>query len=156
MTTHHYRTSVSWEGSTGVGYDNYDRAHTARVTPVATALELSGDPAFGGDGTRLNPEQLFVLAASSCQMLSFLAAAARARIDVVAYHDDATGEMPEGDRPVRVTRITLRPRITVRSDVTDARVLHLVEVGHRECYIANSISTDLTIDAEILRAPDEH
>ena len=95
-----------------------------------------------------------MLAAASCQMLSFLAAAARARIDVVAYHDDAVGEMPEGDRPVRITRIALRPRITVRSDVTDARVLHLVEVGHRECYIANSVTTDITIDAEIVRAPD--
>ena len=154
MSTHHYATTVSWEGSTGTGYDHYDRGHTARVVPVASALDLSGDPAFGGDGGRLNPEQLFVLAASSCQMLSFLAAAARARIDVIAYDDDAVGEMPEGDRPVRITRIRLRPRITVRGDVADKRVQHLVEVGHRECYIANSITTDITIEVEILRARD--
>ena len=154
MSTHHYTTSVSWEGSTGVGYDHYDRGHTARAAPVEPALDLSGDPAFGGDGTRLNPEQLFVLAASSCQMLSFLAAAARARIDEIAVDDDAIGEMPEDDRPVRITRITLRPRITVRSDVSDKRVQHRVEVGHRECYIANSVTTSITIDAEILRASD--
>ena len=154
MSTHRYATTVSWEGSTGMGYDHYDRGHTARVVPVASALDLSGDPAFGGDGGRLNPEQLFVLAASSCQMLSFLAAAARARIDVIAYDDDAVGEMPEGDRPVRITRIRLRPRITVRGDVADKRVQHLVEVGHRECYIANSITTDITIEVEILRARD--
>jgi organic hydroperoxide reductase OsmC/OhrA len=152
MTTHQYATTVTWEGSTGVGYDDFDRGHTAQVAPVATALDLSGDPAFRGDGTRLNPEQLVVLAASSCQLLSFLAVAARARLDVVAYHDDAIGEMPEDDDPVRITRITLRPRITVRGDVPDARVLHLVEVGHRECYIANSLTTDVVIEPEILRA----
>ena len=74
---------------------------------------------------------------------------------MVAYRDDAVGEMPEGERPVRITHITLRPRITVRGDVADTRVLHLVEVGHRECYIANSVTTDITIDAEIRRAHDE-
>ena len=92
-----------------------------------------------------------MLAASSCQLLSFLAVAARARIDVIAYRDDSEGEMPEDDRPVRITRITLRPRITVSSDVTDDRVLHLVEVAHRECYIANSLTTDIVIEPEILR-----
>jgi organic hydroperoxide reductase OsmC/OhrA len=150
MTTHRYTTTVTWEGSTGVGYDRYARGHTAHVAPVAATLDLSGDPAFRGDGTRLNPEQLLVLAASSCQLLSFLAATARARLDVVAYHDDAVGEMPEDDHPMRITRITLRPRITVRGDVPDARVLHLVEVGHRECFIANSLATDIVIRAEIV------
>ena len=152
MTTHRYATTVEWAGSTGVGYDHYARGHTARVAPVATALDLSGDPAFRGDAARLNPEQLLVLAASSCQLLSFLAATARARVDVIAYHDDAVAEMPEDDRPMRITSITLRPRITVRGDVTDDRVLHLVEVAHRECFIANSLTTDIAIEAEILRA----
>ena len=150
MSTHRYVTTVEWEGSTAVGYDNYERGHLARVAPVAT-LDLSGDPAFRGDAERLNPEQLLVLAASSCQLLSFLAVAARARIDVIAYHDDSEGEMPEDDRPVRITRITLRPRITVSSDVTDDRVLHLVEVAHRECYIANSVSSEIVIEPEFVR-----
>lgn len=151
MTVHRYATSVEWSGSTAVGYDHYERAHTARVVPVETALDLSGDPAFLGDASRLNPEQLLVLAASSCQLLSFLAATARARLDVVGYHDVATGEMPDDDRPVRITKIVLRPRITVRGDVSDERIRHLVEIGHRECYIANSITTDITIEPTILR-----
>jgi len=50
---------------------------------------------------------LVVLAASSCQLLSFLAVAARARIDVVDYQDDAEGEMPEAVTPMRITRIVL-------------------------------------------------
>lgn len=151
MKTHCYAASVAWDGSTGVGYDHYERRHTARVAPVATALDLSGDPAFLGDGAYLNPEQLLVLAASSCQLLSFLAVAARARIDVVAYRDDAVGEMPGDEQPTRITRITLRPRITVRGDVSDKRVRHLVEVGHRECYIANSLTTDVLVEPVIER-----
>lgn len=149
---HRYATEVEWSGSTAVGYDAYDRVHRARVVPVETALDLSGDPAFLGDASKLNPEQLLVLAASSCQLLSFLAVMARSRLDVIAYRDEAEGEMPEDDRPVRITRIVLRPRITVRGDVTDKRILHLVEVGHRECYVANSVKAEIVIEPTILRA----
>src|SRR5215468_6496044 len=88
---HRYATTLRWSGSTGVGYDAYDRSHTVAVDAPAPDLALSGDPAFGGRPDRLNPEQLLVLAASSCQALSFLALAARARIDVVAYEDAALG-----------------------------------------------------------------
>ncbi len=152
-TVHTYATTTRWEGSTGAGYDAYDRAHVAGVEPVAGELGLSSDPAFRGDPARLNPEQLLVLAASSCQLLSFLAVAARARVDVVGYEDRAVGEMPEDDRPIRLTRIVLRPRITVRGAIPrDTRLLHLVEVAHRECFIANSITSEIEIQPSFVRA----
>jgi organic hydroperoxide reductase OsmC/OhrA len=90
-----------------------------------------------------------VLAAASCQLLSFLAVAARARIDVIEYRDDAAGEMPEDDPPMRITRITLRPQIVVWEDVSEARVRHLVEVAHRECFIANSLTTEVVVEPDI-------
>ena len=52
--------------------------------------------------------------AAPCQLLSFLAVAARAQLDVVAYQDRAEGEMPEDDEPMRITTIRLRPEITAR------------------------------------------
>src|SRR5205814_5470059 len=103
---HRYTVSSRWRGSTGAGYDAYDRSHEVEAAPAGVTLALSSDPAFRGDATLLNPEQLLVMAASSCQLLSFLAVAARARIDVIEYRDDAEGEMPEDDPPVRITRIT--------------------------------------------------
>ena len=117
--------------------------------PAGDSLLLSADPAFRGQAAHLNPEQLVVLAAGSCQLLSFLAVAARARLDVVAYEDDAEGVMPEGDHPVRLTRIVLRPRIVLAAGPTEQRVRHLVDVAHRECYIANSLHTDIDVQAQI-------
>lgn len=154
-STHRYRTSVQWSGSTGVGYDHYDRGHHARALPAADGIDLSSDPAFRGDPARTNPEQLLVLAASSCQLLSFLAVAARARLDVVAYTDAAEAVMPEDDPPVRITGITLRPHIRVAlapgadPAAVRARVEHLVAVAHRECYIANSLTTEIRIEPTI-------
>ena len=101
-------------------------------------------------GDLLNPEQLLVAVASSCQLLAFLAVAARARIDVVAYADDASGEMPGDDLPMRITRIDLRPSITVRGEVALERVEHLVEVAHRECFIANSLRSDIVVTPTVI------
>ena len=146
---HRYTTSCTWRGSTAAGYDTYVRSHKAKAPPAPATLQLSSDPAFRGDSALLNPEQLLVLAASSCQLLSFLAVAARARIDVIEYRDDAEGEMPEDDTPMRITRITLRPQIVVWEDVSEARVRHLVEVAHRECFIANSLTTEVVVEPDI-------
>lgn len=142
---HTYSVQCEWQGSTGAGYDAYDRGHTASAPPAQASLELSSDPAFRGDPNLLNPEQLLVLAASSCQLLSFLAVAARARIDVVGYTDDADGLMPDDPKPIRITRINLRPHITVKGEATDARLEHLCEVAHNECFIANSVTTEIVV-----------
>lgn len=144
--THCYRVRCTWAGSTGVGYAAYDRVHGVAFPPALAPLELSADPAFRGDPDRANPEQLLLAAAASCQLLSFLAAAARARIDVVAYEDEAEAVMPEADPPLRITEVWLRPRITVRAPATEARVRGLVEVAHRECFIARSLRSDVRID----------
>lgn len=143
---HEYTATCTWRGSTAAGYEAYDRGHRGAAPPAQPQLELSSDPAFGGDPRRFNPEQLVVLAAASCQLLSFLAVAARARIDVVEYRDDAEGLMPDDDPPMRITRIVLRPRITTRGDATEERLRHLCEVAHRECFIANSLNTEIVVD----------
>lgn len=146
---HTYRTEVTWAGTTAVGYDAYPRHHAARTPSVDVGLDLSGDVAFRGDPSRWNPEQLLVASASSCQLLSFLAVCARARIDVVAYRDDAHGVMPEADPPLRITRIELNPVIalldTDRPRPTPERLVHLTEVAHRECFIANSLRTEVSV-----------
>jgi organic hydroperoxide reductase OsmC/OhrA len=152
---HQYAVQCSWSGSTGVGYDTYRRQHEGGASGVSPRLKLSSDRAFRGDSTLMNPEQLLVLAASSCQLLAFLAVAARAKLDVVGYEDEAVGVMPEDEPPVRLTRILLRPRITMGSSVSEDRVRHLVEVAHRECYIANSLKTDVDVEPTIVvRLPD--
>ena len=156
MHIHTYRSTIRWSGSTGIGYEGYDRTHDAEVDPASAGLRLSSDPAFRGDPSLLNPEQLLVVAAASCQLLSFLAVAARARIDVVAYTDEALGEMPERSRdrdreqPVMsIERIELRPQIVVRGDVPIEKVQRLVAIAHDECFIANSLRTDITVNATI-------
>ena len=146
---HGYRARVEWNGSTGAGYRAYPRAHTAWTPPATEGFDLSADPHFRGDGDLPNPEQLLVLAASSCQLLSFLAVAAHAGLDVVAYEDDAVGEMPLDVTPQRITRITLRPVVTVAGAVESGLVERLLHEGHEGCYVANSLTTEVVLEPTI-------
>lgn len=149
---HTYAATCSWSGSTGEGYDAYARGHVLAAPPATGEIAASADPHFRGEPDALNPEQLLVMAASSCQLLSFLAVCARARIDVRRYEDRAMGEMPEDDPPMRVTRIFLRPRITVVGDVAEQRLQRCVEVAHRHCFIAQSLKTEIVLEPEFVRA----
>lgn len=134
-----FRARTSWSGSTGEGWDEYDRTHLAQVsdqTVTLTTAEEKGDPRLA------NPELLLLAAASSCQMLWFLHLAAKARIDVTAYEDDCEAEMPAD----RITRIALRPRITIQGNASEERVLHLCGLAHQECNIAKSLSCPVVLE----------
>ncbi|MBN9099656.1 MULTISPECIES: OsmC family protein [unclassified Pseudonocardia] len=146
-TVHQYAATCTWSGSTAAGYRDYDRTHDTGAGPHT--LTMSSDPAFLGDPARLNPEQLVVMAAASCQLLSFLAVAARARLDVRDYRDDATAGMSEENRPMRLDEIVLRPHIVMASGPSEDRVRHLVEVAHKECFIANSLSTPVRVEPTV-------
>ena len=150
MPDHTYRAQLQWTGSTGAGYRAYPRAHSAAAPPAADFVELSADPHFRGDADLMNPEQLLVMAASSCQLLSFLAVAARAGVDVVGYEDEATGVMPGDASPQRITRITLRPVVTVAGLVESGLVERMLHEGHEQCYIANSLTTEVLVQPTVV------
>jgi organic hydroperoxide reductase OsmC/OhrA len=149
---HTFRSTLSWTGSTAVGYDTYDRSHRVTLAPAAGELVVSAAPAFHGRADLPNPELLLLAAVSSCQLLSFLAFAARSRLVVLAYEDDAEALMPEDSPPMRITRVILRPRIVVAQGTDVERVTRLIERAHRACFIANSINSEIAIEAAIEEA----
>jgi organic hydroperoxide reductase OsmC/OhrA len=149
---HHFTSELRWAGSTRGGYEAYDRAHEIRSTPDGSAVGVSSAPGFGGDPALLNPEVMLLMAASSCQLLTFLATAAASRVDVVAYEDRAEALLPGEGRPMRMGRAVLRPRITVAPGTDEARVHRLVEKAHAGCIVANSIGFPVQVEAEVLVA----
>lgn len=150
---HRYQTHLRWQGSTAEGYAAYSRGHELVTPPAGAVLALSADPAYRGDPARHNPEQLLLAAASSCQLLSFLALAARARLDVRGYEDDAEAIMPVDGTPVRITEIVLRPQVVVAPGTDLEHVLSLVHRAHEECYIANTLTAVVRLEPSIAQAP---
>ena len=151
MTEHTYSTHLVWSGSTGAGYRAYPRRHSAAAPPAAP-IAISADPHFRGDADLVNPEQLLVMAASSCQLLSFLAVAARAGVDVLDYEDDARGLMTERTAPMRLERIDLAPVVRVAPGSDHQQVLALVEQAHAECYVAASLTSTVRVHPTVVEA----
>ena len=144
MTKHHkYTLQVVWTGDQGSGtsrYDAYSRDHLVRAANKQ-AIEASSDPAFRGDATRHNPEELFVASLSSCHMLWYLHLCAVNGIVVTGYADDPIGTMEESAQGSgRFTDVHLRPQVTIGAggDVKLAKRLH--EEAHKFCFIANSVN----------------
>ena len=143
MPKHHYPLSIAWTGNLGPGttaYDAYSRDHLVRV-PGKQALEASSDPAFRGDGTKHNPEELLVASLSGCHMLWYLHLCATQGVVVTAYVDQAVGTMEESAKNGgRFSEVMLRPLVTIGAgcDIELARQLH--EEAHRLCFVANSVN----------------
>ena len=145
--THRYRTQLSWSGRTADGYRAYPREH--RVAVAGETLSVSADSTYLGDASMPNPENLLLAAASSCQLLSFLALAARNGLDVRAYSDEAEAVMPVSRDRMRITQIVLRPRIVLGPGAEPARVHELAQQAHRDCFIANTLNADIVLEPSV-------
>jgi organic hydroperoxide reductase OsmC/OhrA len=152
--THIYRALIEWTGNLGTGttgYKDFSRAYQISV-PGADRPPIPGssDPAFRGDASRWNPEDLLVASVASCHELWYLHLCATGGVVVTAYRDEAVGTMEEGAGGAgRFTGITLRPLVTIAagSDKEKARSLH--EKAHDMCFIANSVNFPVRCEPEI-------
>jgi organic hydroperoxide reductase OsmC/OhrA len=147
--THAYEVGVAWTGNKGEGtsaYTAYERAHeiTAEGKP---AIPGSSDPAFRGDKTRYNPEELLVASLSACHMLWFLHLCADAHVVVTAYADKASGTMKlTADGGGHFTEVTLKPAVTIKEGCDPRLAEELHHRAHHLCFIANSMNFPVGVE----------
>jgi len=140
---HAYTVTVTWRGNTGTGtsgYRAYGRAHDVSV-PGKPVIPASSDPAFRGDPSRYNPEELLVASISSCHMLWYLHLCSANGIVVQAYEDIAEGvmiEQPGGGGAF--SEVVLQPEVTLAPGADLARAHALHADAHAKCFIANSVN----------------
>lgn len=149
--SHRYVAHLEWSDPGGtVRTSTHSRSHLIRI-PGKPDILGSSDPAFRGDPSRHNPEDLLVASLSSCHMLWYLGLCAKAGIVVTHYTDDADGIMTEvAETGGHFERVTLRPRVTIASgDADQARALH--HEAHRLCFIANSVNFPVECEPVIAR-----
>ena len=150
---HHYATTVRWTGNLGpgtTGYKDYSRDHDISG-PGKPVVAGSADPAFRGDPSRYNPEDVLVASLSACHMLCYLSLAAANKIIVVDYVDEAEGTMEEAATVGgRFTEVTLRPVVTVMpgADLKLAEELH--HKAHEKCFIAASVNFPVKCEPQFL------
>ena len=140
--THTYNTVVTWTGNRGTGtsgYRDYDRSHDLTAEGPAP-IAGSSDPAFRGDPTRWNPEQLLLGALSQCHMLAYLSLCAGNGVTVIEYDDAAHGTMAENRDGGHFTEAVLRPRVVVAAPDMVAAAESLHHDAAKSCFIAASVN----------------
>ena len=145
--------TIRWFASPGEDYakGQYSRAHSwsfdgGAIVPASASPHIVPMP--WADPDAVDPEEAFVASAASCHMLFFLDFARQAGLVVTGYEDEAEGEMHKGsDGKVRITRITLRPRIVFAGEEPGETVIdELHHKSHEACFIANSITSEVMVE----------
>jgi organic hydroperoxide reductase OsmC/OhrA len=148
-----YTAEVSWERGDQHFLDNkYSRRHLLRFDGGARLLGSSSPsvvPLPASDPAGVDPEEAFVASLSSCHMLWFLAIAAKRGFIVDRYEDAASGVLERNaERRFAMTRVTLRPRVLFSGTrlPTAGELAELHHQAHEECYIANSVKTEVSVE----------
>ena len=148
-----YTATVRWSrtGEGDFAKGRYSRAHEwafdgGAVVPASASPD--NVPPGTADAAGVDPEDAFVASLSSCHMLFFLDFARRAGFAVDAYVDEAEGVLEKrADGKMWMSRVSLRPRVTWGGDPPDAAALaDLHHKAHEACFIANSVTTDVTVE----------
>ena len=142
--SHSYRLHLEWTGNEGAGTASvraYQRAHLLSAG-AKQPIEGSSDPAFRGDATRWNPEELLVAALAQCHMLWYLNLAADAGVVVHAYSDEPEGVMVQdgSGEGGQFERVQLHPQVTVVAADMVAKAQSLHEDVPALCFISRSVN----------------
>jgi organic hydroperoxide reductase OsmC/OhrA len=154
---HEYTATVSWTRGADEAFTDikFSRAHTwsfdGGVTVPASSSPLSVRvPLSRADA--VDPEEALVAALSSCHMLTFLYLAAKQGFVVESYDDAAVGVMTKNERgKLFMSKVALRPRIVFSGakQPSAAELAQLQHHAHEECYIANSVLTEVVVEAPV-------
>jgi organic hydroperoxide reductase OsmC/OhrA len=152
---HRYSVAIVWSGNRGSGtssYKAYGREHVIRAgdkPPIAG----SSDPAFMGDRSRWNPEDLLVASLSACHKLWYLHLCATVGVVVTAYEDHAEGVVVEdGEKGGLFSSVVLNPEVTIAVGGDADKALALHHDAHAKCFIANSVNFPVSCQARIVVA----
>jgi organic hydroperoxide reductase OsmC/OhrA len=149
-----HKAIISWKRtSPDFLIGKYSREHTWSFDgglTVPASPSPSVVPVPFSNPAHVDPEEAFVASVSSCHMLTYLYLAGRQGFQIDSYHDEAVGVMTKNEKGVPwVSLITLHPQIVYSGDKlpapADEERLH--HAAHEQCFIANSIKTEVIVSA---------
>ncbi|HEY6293879.1 MAG TPA: OsmC family protein [Terriglobia bacterium] len=117
-------------------------------TPGKPEIEVGSPPEFRGEESVWSPEHLFVTSLNTCLMLTFLSLAERRRLEVAAYQSSAEGLLENVDGRYKITAITVRPQVTLKSETALDAAREIMGKVEENCFISNSITSKVDLQAE--------
>lgn len=150
-----YKATVQWQLKPGDDFrkGRYSREHTwsfdgGITLPASSSPQVVRVP-FSNPAA-VDPEEAFVASIACCHMLTFLYLAHKRGFELERYEDEATGVMTKNERGKEwVSSVELAPRLTWVGErvPTPAELAELHHESHEECYISNSVKTEIRVKA---------
>jgi organic hydroperoxide reductase OsmC/OhrA len=147
-----YKAIIRWQRtSPDFLKGRYSREHTWTFDgglTVPASPSPSVVPAPYSNPAHVDPEEAFVASISSCHMLTFLFLASKKGFQVDSYEDESVGVMAKNEKGMAwISQVTLRPNIVYSGEKlpSPADEEHLHHLSHEQCFIANSIKTDVIV-----------
>jgi organic hydroperoxide reductase OsmC/OhrA len=148
-----HKATIDWK-LTGPDFlkGKYSREHTWTFDGGITVPASSSPsvvPVPYSNSAHVDPEEAFVASISSCHMLTYLFGASRQGFQVDSYHDEAIGMMTKNERGIPwISLVTPRPKVAYRGErqPTPVEVAQLHHLAHEQCFIANSVKTEITVE----------
>jgi organic hydroperoxide reductase OsmC/OhrA len=145
-----YKTTIVWERGTQLFIDNrYSRSHKWKFDE-GIEVEASSSPNIVplpySNAVAIDPEEAFVASLSSCHMLWFLSIAAKSNLCVDSYFDEAWGTMgKDNSGRLFIAHVLLQPKTLFSGNrlPTENELILMHEEAHKECFIANSVKTNV-------------
>ena len=148
----HFAT-IRWSrGEAAFHSGRYSRVHEwqfdgGAVVPASASPHVV--PAPWSDPAKVDPEEAYIAALSSCHMLWFLSLAAARGFVVDSYADEAIGHMREiAPKRLAIAQVTLRPQIVFAAEhaASPEQIDELHHAAHDRCFLANSVKTEIRVE----------
>ena len=117
------------------------------------SIVVGSPPEFKGEPDVWAPEELLVGSLNTCMMLTFLTLAQRQGLTPVGYESEAEGLLDNVEGKYHITEVTVRPRVTLKSETELELARKNMESVEAHCFIANSINARITLTPEFVVAP---
>jgi organic hydroperoxide reductase OsmC/OhrA len=149
MATHSktftYHTKTKW---------NSERKGTLS-SPGKPDIQVATPPEFKGHPGIWTPEDLYVAALNTCFMTTFLGTAAAKGLKFLSFECEAEGVLARPGKEFLFTSARLRPRIVLSEDGDENLARWCLEFAEKDCLIAHSIGTKVSMKPEIVKEVSE-
>ena len=138
MEKHTYNLSLKWEN---------DRKGNLSSPELPITIEVATPPEFDkGMPNIWSPEHLFTASVVSCFMTTFLAIAEYSKFEFIDFKCDAQGILEKIDGKYLMTKIILKPELTIDSLDKTEKAQRILEKSEAACLISNSIKSEIELN----------
>jgi len=138
--SHVFRTSARWTGE-----------RTWEMAGQADQAIAGGPPKqLGGEGDGWSPEDLLLASVNSCHLATFLGYCRRKGLEFISYESEIEGLLEHNGTTFVFTKITVRPRVVVKSEEDIETARQYLHRAHELCYMSNSVKAEVVVEPEVV------